>query len=252
MLLPFSLCSLSISAAPAQEPSPGVVATTSWTAAFALAAGATSVHVLAPYELQHPPEYELKPSDIVVLSNAELVIFGGYERMVEKIRGALGEDAPNLLQIPTDYSLATIEGSIAKIANVLGTEDKIAESLSKYREFYADWRDELSNLGFAGARVITHAFLKPMAEELGVKVVGVFGPAPLEARKIAELSQQSAEIILDNWHNKTGAPLLEVMKETPSVELINFPGDDGTRTLLDVLETNRRRVREAIDRATGR
>ncbi len=233
-----------LAAAPAPESDVSVVATTSWTAAFALAAGATDVYVLAPYEMQHPPEYELRASDFIILSEADLLIFGGYERMAGKIRETLGDDGPEILQIPTDYSLATLESSISKIATALGIVDD--DPAAEFRDFYADWKRELAELGFLQSKVIAHAFLRPIAVEIGVEVVGVFGPAPLEAKQIVDLSGLPADIILDNWHNEVGKPLLEVMKDTKAVKLINFPGAEGTKTLLDVLVLNRERVREAL------
>jgi zinc transport system substrate-binding protein len=243
VLLSFSLFRLV--AAPVPETGASVVATTSWTAAFALAAGAEDVYVLAPYEMQHPPEYELKPSDMAILAEADFVIFGGYERMADKIQEALGADAPQLLRIQTDYSLATLEASIGSIAAALGTT--IEDPAGKFREFYADWRQEISGQGYLDAKVIAHAFLRPIAVEIGIEVVGVFGPAPLQAKQIVDLSGLRADIILDNWHNEVGKPLLEVMDDTKAIELINFPGAEGTRTLYDVLELNRQRVRAALE-----
>ena len=56
-----------------------VVATTSWTAAYAMAAGAADVYVLAPYEMVHPSEYELRPGDIARLNSSRLIILSiGY------------------------------------------------------------------------------------------------------------------------------------------------------------------------------
>ena len=245
IVLIFFSFAVALGASPVSENDISVVATTSWAAAFALAAGAEDVHVLAPYEMQHPPEYELRPSDLVILSEADLVIFGGYERMAGKIREALGADSPRLLQIPTDYTLATMESTIGVLSEALGT---VADDPAKvYREFYADWRRELEGLDVIGKKVIAHVFLKPFADEIGIEVVGVFGPAPLEARQIVNLSNLEADLILDNWHNEVGKPLLEVMKDTPVIELINFPGVEGTKTLLDVLELIRKRVLEAVE-----
>ena len=84
-----------------------------------------------------------------------------------------------------------------------------------------------------------------LARELGLRVRGEIGPAPLQARDIAELSQREARLCLDNWHNTVSGPLQEVMENTLFVEHINFPGKDNTRTLLDVLRYNRERMREA-------
>ncbi len=47
-----------------------VVATNSWTGAFARAAGAKNVVILAPFDMEHPSEYELRAADIPLVVNA--------------------------------------------------------------------------------------------------------------------------------------------------------------------------------------
>jgi hypothetical protein len=221
-----------------------VVATTSWTAAFASAAGAESIHVLAPYELRHPPEYELAPSDVQRVGEASFVIFAGYERMVERLKDAVG-DGPQLIQITTTYELDTIRSSVRRIASAIGTEEAAERRITEIEEFYADWRAELVNAGLSESRVICHMFQAPLAKELGFEVVGTFGPAPLEATQIRSLSETEVDFIIDNWHNDVGKPLTETMPDTPVVTFVNFPGHEGTRSLLDVLRYNREEFGEA-------
>ena len=231
----------------AREEPTRIVATTSWTAAFAFAAGALDVHVLAPYEMRHPTEYELSPSDIATVAGAELIVFAGYEVTMPRIREAAGGGA-ELLQIGTDFSLATIEASIGKIAEYLGTKSIGQDSVEAIRVFYDDWLADLESSGLSGSRVITHLFHRPLAMILGFEIVGVFGPMPLEARQIAELSDAGAELIIDNYHIDIGAPLREVLPSVPAADLINFPGVGATVTLLDVLRENRKRLDAAVNR----
>ena len=54
-----------------------VVASTSWVAAMARAAGAERITVLAPMELKHPPEYDFKPNDIIAATQAQWVLWAG-------------------------------------------------------------------------------------------------------------------------------------------------------------------------------
>ena len=75
--------------------------------------------------------------------------------------------------------------------------------------------------------------------ELGFTIKGVFGPAPLEAAQIAKLSAEKVTYIVDNWHNEVAGPLRETMPDTRYASLINFPGPDATKTLMDVLSDNR-------------
>jgi len=48
-----------------------VIASTSWTAAFADLGGADMVEVIAPASLIHPPEYEITVSDVVKIDKAD-------------------------------------------------------------------------------------------------------------------------------------------------------------------------------------
>ena len=62
-----------------------VVASTSLTGAIAHAAGAQEVRVLTPADASHPPEYDLKPADLLKLEGAGVVVYAGYERMVSRL-----------------------------------------------------------------------------------------------------------------------------------------------------------------------
>jgi zinc transport system substrate-binding protein len=222
-----------------------VIATNSWTAAFAAAAGAADVTTLAPSDLRHPAEYELKPSDVAALRGADVIIFTGFEVMAKKLAEAAGSQSIRMLQIGADYSLPTMRASILAIADLLGTATQGKQGVAALEEYMASWKKELAAAGLAGAPVVVHAFQRPLVAELGFTVAGVFGPGPLEASQIARLSPTGAQFIVDNWHNEAGGPLRETMKTSRYVSLINFPGPDGTRGLLEVLADNRARLKAA-------
>ena len=229
----------------AQQKRMRVVATTTWTAALAAAAGVIDVVTLAPSDLRHPAEYELKPSDVSSLRGADLIIAGGFEVMAKKLAEAAGSRKIRVLQIGADYSLETMTRSILAIAAVTGTEAQARENIAAVEGFFTSWRAELRAKGLFGASVLGHVFQLPLMKELGFTVKGVFGPGPLEAAQIAKLSMEKAAFIVDNWHNEVGSPLCETLPTTRYVSLINFPGPDGTVTLLDVLADNRRRLAES-------
>jgi zinc transport system substrate-binding protein len=222
-----------------------VVATNSWTAAFAAAAGATDVITLAPSELRHPAEYELRPSDVAALRGAGLIIYTGFEVMAKKLAEAAGSQSVRMLKIDADYSLPTFRVSLTAIADALGTQAAAGKSIAALTQFMSSWKSELAAAGWGGAPVVVHVFQLPLVQELGFRVAGVFGPGPLEAAQIAKLSPMNAKLIVDNWHNEAGGPLRETMSEVPYASLINFPGADGTKTLLDVLADNRSRLKAA-------
>lgn len=232
----------------AAQAAPRVVATTPWTAAFALAAGVEDVHVLAPYQLRHPPEYELRATDVVRVQDADLLIFGGYEAMMGRLGAAIGGDSPRMVRIATDYSRATLNGSVRAIAELAGTTVEAEEHLTELMAFLDGWRDQIAATGLTDRAIAVHAFQLPLVRDLGVEPDAVFGPGPLTARQIDQITRLEPALIIDVWHNESASPLRETLPNAVFVSLINFPGRDGTRTLLDVLDHNRSALAEAIGR----
>ena len=216
-----------------------VVATNSWTAAFAAAAGAKDVVTLAPADLRHPAEYELKPSDVALLTGAGLILTTGFEVMAKRLAEAAGSRRMRVLRIDADYSLETMRTSILTIAEALGTQDQARAAIADLESFLSSWKQELREDGLYRAPIVVHVFQQPLMAELGFTIKGVFGPAPLEAAQIAKLSAERVTYIVDNWHNEVASPLRETMPPARYASLINFPGPDNTKTLMDVLSEDR-------------
>jgi zinc transport system substrate-binding protein len=223
-----------------------VVATNSWTAALATAAGATNVVTLAPSDLRHPAEYDLKPSDVLSLQGADLIVSTGFEVMARKLADAAGTQKIRTIQIAADYSLATMRASLTAIATVTGTLDVARKNMADIEAFIGGWKDELRAAKVFGAPILVHVFQQPLLAELGFTIKGVFGPSPLEAAEIMRLSAEKAVLVVDNWHNEVASPLAETVKGVRLVSLINFPGPAGTQTLLDVLAEDRARLRAGL------
>jgi len=215
-----------------------VVATNAWTAAYALAAGATDVRVLTPYELTHPSEYELRPGDITHLNNAEIIIYAGYEVMMEQIRSGLKIPDEKMLQIYTSYNMDEIENSVMQIARKLGTGELALKNLDEIRESLENAQKVVAESGLENSPAVVHFFQQSFVEEAGIEILDVFGPAPPEPRQILEMTQTDAALIIDNAHNPSGGALRETMPEKEYVVLLNFPGAHDTRTLEDVIEYN--------------
>ena len=165
--------------------------------------------------------------------------------MAKKLAAAASDGGIRMLHIDADYSLATLQASIMAIGVALGTEPKARESVAALGQSISAWKAELQSTGLYGAPVVAHVFQVPLLKDLGFDIKGVFGPGPLEAAQIAKLSPIPATFIVDNWHNEAGGPLKETMKATRYVSFINFPGPDGTTSLLDVLADNRSRMETA-------
>ena len=217
-----------------------VVATTEWTAAFCRAAGLDDIKVLAPASLQHPADYELKPSDVLALMEADLIVFGGYEAMMERIRSHVAGSETEMLQIVTAYAPPVIETSVRAIAVAAGTQNSAETNLLLIKEAFGEARRLTAEAGLAGSKVVVHQFQVPFARAAGLDVVKEFGPAPPGARLIAGAAETAAVMVLDNSHNPVSAAIQEVLPLADAVELINFPGAGGTRTLADVIIYNAR------------
>ena len=80
-------------AALAPKSQPRVVASTSWVAAFAKAAGIADVTLVAPANLQHPPDYDPKPSDLAAIAKADYVLVAGFEGFATRMKEASGSPA---------------------------------------------------------------------------------------------------------------------------------------------------------------
>jgi len=219
-----------------------VVATNAWTAAYALAAGATDVRVLTPYEMTHPSEYELRSGDIIHLNNAEIIIYAGYEVMLEQIRTGLKIPEEKMLQIYTSYKMDEIEKSVMQIAQKLNTEELATKNLGEIRASLEDVRQRVAESGLDTTPAVVHFFQQSLVTEAGIEILAVFGPAPPEARQILEMTQTNASLIIDNAHNPSGGALRETMPDANYVMLLNFPGLHDTRTLVDVIEYNARQL----------
>lgn len=213
-----------------------VLATNAWTAAFASAAGAGSVSQLAPSEMSHPPEYELRPSDVRKVRDADVLVFAGYEVLMKTVMSELGAAEEKMVKIMTSYHPAAMERSLNAIAAKAGDPAAAAAYMTDYRAALESIRDRLKSEGLFGAEILVHFHQKPLAEALGFNILGVFGPAPLKASDLGKFGGMAPKLILDNCHNPLAAPLAE-LSGAPVVELANFPGGtdgDGKRIPSDL------------------
>ena len=215
-----------------------VVATSSWTAAYAQAAGAENVVVLAPYTMAHPSEYELRPSDIPILMEAKMIVYAGYEVMTDRLTKGLDLPPEKLIPVNTEYNYSSIAQSVMELAALLGTEDIARENLLEIKIAFEDGRKAVNAKRWTGQKVVAHRFLAPLAQELGLTPVVIFGPGEPEAADILSVSKSGVLIIMDNRHNPVGHPFREVLPYALYKQLLNFPGHLGTKSLSDVIRYN--------------
>ncbi|HUW70947.1 MAG TPA: zinc ABC transporter substrate-binding protein [bacterium] len=213
-----------------------VVASTSWTAAFARAAGATDIVTIAPLELKHPPEYEIKPSDLAAVAGAQFLVHSGYERFAKRLAETAGIDGLTIAQVYTDNIPATFKSEAHKLAVLFGTLPAYESWAARFDTLTASMKMAVSE-AFPDKRVVAHAYLKTYAQWLGFDVVGTFGPGEPSPAVLLELAKAKPALIIDNYHNPSGSSIVAATG-APLVTLINFPGKDGTRTIEDVFALN--------------
>lgn len=115
----------------ATESKTSVVASTSWTAAFADLGGLDDVAHIAPANLIHPPEYEITVSDVIQINRADYFIYAGYERMMQSMGDSIKKDSDSMIQIHTNNSVENVKAQALKIAQIMGTEEKSAPRVAR-------------------------------------------------------------------------------------------------------------------------
>lgn len=199
-----------------------VVASTSWVAAFADIAGADEVESIAPVDLRHPPEYEITVSDVQKISESEVFIYAGFERMMKTL-GSKVSNKGTSVQVTLDNSLATVKTSTLLIAKALGTEDIQKVRFAEYEELVKEGQKKVLKKKLNKKKVLCNKNQTYLAKELGLEIVGVFGPGAVSAEELLEAKKAGYDLIIDNIHNPTGKPVTEVLPKAKYIEWRNFP-----------------------------
>ncbi|WP_407285015.1 metal ABC transporter solute-binding protein, Zn/Mn family [Streptomyces sp. BP-8] len=208
-----------------KEGGPVVVATTTWEAAFARAAGAKDVKVIVPPSVQHAPDYEPKPSDLAAVADADFVLYAPFEPFAGKIKEAAGSDA-ELLAVNLDNTVDKATAEVARLGEKFGTEKAAAAWTKSFNTEYGKLSAKVKKAWPGGHRpaVVAQAFSTWAAKLAGADVVGTYGPDAVTPRQVSKLSAKKPSLVLDNAHMSTGAVLPDSGAE--QVEIANFPGKD--------------------------
>jgi ABC-type Mn2+/Zn2+ transport system permease subunit len=226
LLLSFSL------PASAQET---VVASTSLAGAIAKAAGAKEVRVVVSSEMRHPPEYDLKPSDLLILEGAKVVVYGGYERMVSKLLEASKNKNILAIQINTDTSPENLISQARKISGILKTEK---EEKAWEERFIGRLKELQKKIGpYSGKRAVVHKFAQPFAQWAGLQVVQIVSPGELTPKVIGDSISKNPDLVVDIYHVPVAQAIAENAK-CKYIQVINFPGADHTQSLEDLFDYN--------------
>jgi zinc transport system substrate-binding protein/iron/zinc/copper transport system substrate-binding protein len=214
---------------------PAIVASTSWTALIAKAAGAGEVTVLAPAELRHPPEYDYRPADIDKVKQAQLIISAGYEPFMKKLLEAAGISGENHYQVVTENTPENLKKQARELAAKMGTTDAEQAWEAEFDNVVADLKAKAEAQQLSQKKAIVQKHMVPMARLFGFEIVAEIAEEPSPART-AELAALKPDLIIDNFHNPQGEAVAEVAG-VPRVEFRNFPAPEHQQ-IQDLLMDN--------------
>ena len=237
--------------APAAPPAPDtapsglkIVASTSWVAAFAAAAGATDITVIAPSNLQHPPDYDPKPSDLLAVADADYVLLAGFEGFAARMQEAAGGDLDKIVMVMTENSPATIRAEVTRLGELFGTQAAAEAYLANFDQEYERLSTTLqAKVGAAKPVVVAQLFATPWVYFAGLEPAGTYGPMPMTPAELKTLADAQPAFVFENVHMGGGDPVVEATGAV-KIDLLNFPGDD--LDLLKVFATNAERISAAL------
>lgn len=236
----FLVGSLSAQATVEDKSYASVLASTSWTAAFADLAGVDDLDFLAPASLRHPPEYELTPSDIVKVRSAKVLVVAGYEKMMATITDSLASLGSEVVKITTENSIEKVKSETEKIASVTKTIPRIGSYIKTVEE-----GRRMVASSSKGKKVLCHKMQQPLAKDLGLEIAGTFGPAPVSAAQIQDAKEGGYDFIIDNVHNPVAGPFQEVT-DIPVLTWRNFPEQVEKGMLEEVVRENIKALEEIL------
>ncbi len=214
---------------------PLVVASTSWAASFAKAAGVKDVVVVVPENVLHPPDYDPRPSDLIKLRDADYIVLGGFEGFANRLKEAAGGKA-KVIQVRLLNSPDNIKKEVFRLGVMFGTLDKANEFIRNFEETYQILKKDLDNPPRPKERAVAQRFVEVWADFLGLEIVGTFGPGILTPKEVARLAALKPLWILDNFHMPVARPIAEATGAKP-LALRNFPGPN--EGILDVFLHNK-------------
>jgi len=225
---------------------PKILATNTWTAAYVQMAGGEA-QLLAPADMAHPPEYELKVSDVQKIQEADYLVYAGYEVLMKTVFESFQKPKDACIQIETSYDPQAVETSVLKLAEKMNTLPEARKNLAAYKAYLQKAQDELKAAGLYGKKVLVSFHQQALAKALGFEILGVFGPQALSSGDLSRLAKVKPDLIIDNIHSLQAAPFEEIFA-LKAINLANFPlytFSDGTKVpegLLQVLEFNVKKI----------
>jgi zinc transport system substrate-binding protein/iron/zinc/copper transport system substrate-binding protein len=215
---------------------PVILASTSWVAAIAEAAGLENVRILAPVDLKHPPEYELKPSDLQLVSESRVILYAGWEMFAKKLAETADSSNITVVKVTTTNDPDTLIAEAEKLSRQFNTAAAFEQWKARFKNLTSDIQTKVL-AAYPDKRAVVQRMQTPFIKWLGFEITGEYGPAEPSPGVILDLVNLKPALVVDNYHGPSGTPIAEAAK-APYAELINFPGKGGTKTLEDVFRYN--------------
>jgi zinc transport system substrate-binding protein len=208
---------------------PVVVATTTWEAAFAEAAGAEDVKVIVPPSVHHAPDYDPKPSDLTAVAEADFVLYAPFEPFAAKIEEAAGSRA-ELIEVDLDNSADKVKAQVQALGQRFGTTEAAQAWTATFSSDYDKLSGDVRSAWPGGKQptVIAQVFSTWAADLAGAQIVGTYGPEAVTPGQLAELTAKKPRFVLDNAHMSTGTVLPD--SGVAQVSIVNYP-DQGENLL---------------------
>lgn len=214
------------------------VASTSWVAAFAQMAGIENVDTIAPANLRHPPEYEITADDILKVTDCEIFMYAGYERMMKTIANASEIDQNKIIKVKTTNTEKNICAMVNMLSLKSGTQKIAQKNLDEYIRYIEETRAKIKSLGIDKKTFYVNVNQAEFAADLGINIAGTFGPSPLTSAQLEEIALNKYDYIIDNIHNPVASPAKEVSAESKIIMWRNFPDKMEDKALLNLIKNN--------------
>ncbi|HEX7714345.1 MAG TPA: hypothetical protein VF531_10000 [Bacillota bacterium] len=149
-------------------------------------------------------------------------VYAGYEPFAKKLLDASGFSPTKVFKVETTNVPAILEQQTRVLAEKFGTQAKEVEWETRFNQVTGDILKRSGQKKVAQIKVLVQQNQQEFVKWLGYDIVGVFSAGELSPAKVMEYSKLGPQLIIDNFHNPQGKPIVEVAK-CDYVELINFP-----------------------------
>ena len=228
-----------------------------------LAGGEVVIATITPPTIC-PAHYDVKPSDLLKVANADLIFYHGFEPWVRIISEAVGAKAP-MVKVPgpwntpsllsrkyvlvaqalAQYLHLDLNSSLAACLRGIENADKMLKAISRAN-------------GFEGTPVVCALFQRGYLAYLGFECVATYGPpemvsAKLYSEVIRNATESRAFLVVDNLQSGTELGK-RIAEEIGGVEvaLTNFPDiRPGLSNMTDVMVWNANLLTKALRGAEG-